>query len=133
MSVNHVAYLVNLLPSRNLEFKCAEEVWSNKSIDYSNLKVFGCSAYALIPSDERSNLNPKSLECIFISFESGVKGYKLWDPGNQKKILSKDVVFDENTMPMNKVKNSEAKENAVEKETTIEVPLTKMFRKTSQE
>ncbi|CAL9020877.1 unnamed protein product, partial [Prunus brigantina] len=61
-SVNHVAYLVNRSPSRNLEFKCAEE-----------------------------------------------------------KILSRDVVFDEKTMPMNKVKNSEAKEDVVEKETTIEV------------
>ncbi|KAI5311863.1 hypothetical protein L3X38_041036 [Prunus dulcis] len=86
----------------------------------------GCSAYALIPSDERSKLKPKSLECIFIGFESGVKGYKLWDLVNQKKILSRDVVFDEKTMPMNKVKNSEAKEDVVEKETTIEVPLTKV-------
>ncbi|BFG26329.1 hypothetical protein CerSpe_126030 [Prunus speciosa] len=132
-SVNHAAYLVNRSPLRNLEFKCAEEVWSNKSIDYTNLKVFGCSAYALIPSDKRSKLKPKSLECIFIEFESGVKGFKLWDPVNHKKILSRDVVFDEKTMPMNKIKNSEAKEDVVERETTIEVPLKKVFRETSQE
>ncbi|CAL2237111.1 unnamed protein product [Prunus armeniaca] len=103
-SINHTAYLVYRSPSRNLEFKCAEEVWYNKSIDYINLKVFGCSAYAL--SDERSKLKPKSLECIFVGFQSGVKGYKLWDPVNQKKILNRDVVFNEKTMPMNKVKNS---------------------------
>ncbi|CAL2228538.1 unnamed protein product [Prunus armeniaca] len=62
-----------------------------------------------------------------------MKDYKLWDPVNQKKILSRDVVFDEKTMPMNKVNNSEAKEDVVEKETTIEVPLKKVFRETSQE
>lgn len=55
-SVNHVAYLVDRLPSRNLEFNCAEEVQYKNSIDYTNLKVFGGSAYALIPSDERFKL-----------------------------------------------------------------------------
>ena len=38
-----------------------------------------------------------SLEFIFLSFEKGVKGYRLWDPKNKKKVLSRDVVFDELT------------------------------------
>jgi len=28
-------------------------------------------------------------------FQEGVKGYKLLDPKNKKKVLSRDVVFDE--------------------------------------
>lgn len=61
---------------------------------YTNLKIIECNVYALIPSDERTKLKLKSLECIFLCFESSVKGYKLWNLVNRKKILSKDVVFD---------------------------------------
>ena len=40
-------------------------------------------------------MKPKSLECIFLGFEKGVKGYRLWDPKNNNKVLSRDVIFDE--------------------------------------
>jgi len=40
-------------------------------------------------------MKPKSPECIFLYFEKGVKGYRLWDPKNKKKVLSRDVIFDE--------------------------------------
>ena len=123
-AVNHACYLVNRSPSRVLDYKCAEEVWSRKPVDYSNLRVFGCSAYAHISSDERTKLKPKSLECIFIGFEKGVKGYKLWDFVNKKKVLSRDVVFDEKTMPLNKIKTAEEKQTDVVEEAT-EFPLTK--------
>ncbi|KAM0993394.1 hypothetical protein ACFX2A_009186 [Malus domestica] len=100
--VNHASYLINRSPSTVLGFKNAEEVWSEKPMDYSKLRVFGCSAYAHIPNDERSKLKPKSTHCIFLGFEKGVKGFKLWDFNNRKKVVSRDVVFDETTMPLNK-------------------------------
>ena len=58
-SVNHAAYLVNRSPSKLLNFKCAEEVWSGKDVDYSTLKVFGCKVYAYIPRDKQNKLKPK--------------------------------------------------------------------------
>ncbi|VVA16132.1 PREDICTED: Retrovirus-related Pol poly from [Prunus dulcis] len=112
-AVIHASYLVNRSLSKYIDFQCAKEVWYNKSIEYTNLKVFGCSAYALIPGDERTKLKLKSLECIFLGFESGVKGFKLWDLVNWKKILNIDVVFDEKTMSMIKVKKPEANEDVV--------------------
>ncbi len=60
-AANHACYLINRSPSRAINFKCAEEVWSGKPVDYSNLRVFGCSAYAHIPKEERTKLEPKSL------------------------------------------------------------------------
>lgn len=75
-AVNHASYLINKSPSTVLGFKNAEEVWSDKPVDYSKLRVFGCSAYAHIPSDERSKLKPKSTHCIFLGCEKGVKGLK---------------------------------------------------------
>ncbi|KAI5339245.1 hypothetical protein L3X38_018517 [Prunus dulcis] len=129
-AVNHASYLVNMSPSKSLDFKCAEEVWSNKFNEYINLKVFGCSAYALIPSDEKTKLKPKSLECIFLGFESGVKCFKLWDPVNQTKILGREVVFDENIMLMIKIRKLEAKEDVVGIKTTVSITPRRVFEDT---
>ena len=87
--------MVNRSPSATLDGKVAGEVWTGKEVDYSTLEIFGCPAYTHIPSDERSKLDSKSLKCIFLGFEKGVKGYKLWDPINMKKIISREIVFDE--------------------------------------
>ncbi|TQD95075.1 hypothetical protein C1H46_019343 [Malus baccata] len=117
-AVNHASYLINRSPSTVLGFKSAEGVWSEKPVDYSKLRVFSCSAYAHIPSDERSKLKPKSPHCIFLGFEKGVKGFKLWDFNNRKKVVSRDVVFDETTMPLNKVESSREKTDDAEIEAT---------------
>ena len=124
-AANHACYLINRSPSRAINFKCAEEVWSGKPVDYSNLRVFGCSAYAHIPKDERTKLEPKSLECLFIGFEKGVKGYKLWDIVNEKKVISRDVVFDEKTMPLNEEANSKKGQMAVDEGEAISISLAK--------
>jgi transposase InsO family protein len=39
-------YLINYSPNSDIDFKILEEVWTDKPIDYSNLKIFGCPAYA---------------------------------------------------------------------------------------
>ncbi|KAL0383177.1 UNVERIFIED_CONTAM: Retrovirus-related Pol polyprotein from transposon TNT 1-94 [Sesamum calycinum] len=60
--------------------------------------VFGCSAYVHVPSDERSKLDPKSKQYIFLGYKKGVKGYKFWDPVARKMVISRDAVFDEQSM-----------------------------------
>jgi len=91
-------YILNQSPRATLDEKVAEEVWTRKEVDYSFMRIFGCPAYVHIPIEERSKLNSKSKKCIFLRFEKGVKGYKLWDPVAQKVVISRDVVFDENSM-----------------------------------
>jgi len=90
-------YLVNHSPSTAIDCKTTEEVWTGHPCDYSNLKNFGCDAYALINKKERSKLDPRSKRCIFVGYgeKNGVKGYRLWDPTAHKLTISRDVVFDE--------------------------------------
>lgn len=77
------------------------EFWTGHAPDYSNLRAFGCAAYAHIKLDR---LQPRALKCIFMGYPEGVKGYRLWciEAGNQKCIISRDVVFNENDFTMNK-------------------------------
>jgi hypothetical protein len=42
-----------------------------------------------------SKLDSKSRKCICLGLDSGVKGYRVWDPVLKKKIFSRNVVFDE--------------------------------------
>ena len=91
-------YSINRSPKAALDGKVAEEVWTGNEVDYSSLRVFGCLAYVHILSEERSKLDPKSRQCVFLRYRKGVKGSKFWDPTTNKVVISRDVVFDEKSM-----------------------------------
>ena len=46
-----------------IDFKILEEVWSGRSVDYLNLKIFGCPAFVHVQSGEHSKLDWKSRKC----------------------------------------------------------------------
>ena len=88
-------YLINTSPSIPLDKKTPIEVWSGTHADYSQLRVFGCTAYAHI---DNGKLEPRAVKCVFLGYGSGVKGYKLWKPEIQKVMVSRNVVFNESFM-----------------------------------
>src|SRR5258706_944520 len=73
-----------------------EESWSGKKPDIANLRVFGCSAYVLIPKELRvSKLAHKTQRCVFIGYSLTCKAWRFWNPVRHLVIESRDVVFDE--------------------------------------
>jgi hypothetical protein len=87
-------YLINRSPNSAIDFKIPKEVWTGKSVDYSNLRIFGCPAYAHVNNEK---LVPRAQKCTFIGYGSGVKGYRLLCVDSKKVIVSHDVTFDEST------------------------------------
>ena len=75
--VNMAYYLINRSPRVALHGKLAEEVWTGNPVDYSGLRVFGCPTHVHIPDEERSKLDAKSRQCIFLGYQKGVKDFKL--------------------------------------------------------
>ena len=69
-------------------------MWSGKPPELSNLRTFGCAAFAHQKDDKRS---PRSRKCVFLGYGEGVKGYRLWslEPKETKLIISRDVIFNE--------------------------------------
>ena len=96
------AYLINRGPSVPLEHIIPEEVWGDKEVKLSHLKVFGCVAYVHVSDQARIKLDPKSQKCTFLGYGSDDFGYRLWDDKNRKIIRSRDVIFNENVMYNNK-------------------------------
>lgn len=74
-----------------------DEIWFDRPVDYSRFKTFGCQAMAHIPNQRRKKLDVKSTECIFIGYADDTKGYRLLDPSTQKVIISRDVLFFEDS------------------------------------
>ncbi|KAH9800545.1 Integrase catalytic domain-containing protein [Citrus sinensis] len=60
--VTTATYLINRSPSTALRFKTPQEIWSGKPPDLSNLRIFGCPAYAHIKqiADEVNGGEPLS-------------------------------------------------------------------------
>nr|AAT44257.1 putative polyprotein [Oryza sativa Japonica Group] len=78
-----------------IDKKTPIEVWSGSPANYSDLRVFGCTAYAHV---DNGKLEPRAIKCIFLGYPSGVKDYKLWCPKTKKVVISRNVVFHESVM-----------------------------------
>ncbi|KAJ9538194.1 hypothetical protein OSB04_030927 [Centaurea solstitialis] len=79
-ALNTVCYLVNRSPATAIDCKTPFEVWSGKPADYTG------------------KLEPRSKKGLFMGYGDGVKGYRIWCLDKRKVILSRDVVFDEESM-----------------------------------
>ncbi|KAG8480615.1 hypothetical protein CXB51_024767 [Gossypium anomalum] len=113
-------FLINRSPSVAIEKKTPQEVWSGNPANYSDLKIFGCPAYAHV---NNGKLEPRSIKCVFLGYKAGVKGYKLWCPENRKVVISRDVVFYETAMlPNLSLKDSSNKENQKRTKREIKPP-----------
>nr|CAJ86192.1 H0306F03.15 [Oryza sativa] len=94
-AVSTACYLINRSPGYAIDKKTPIKVWSGSPANYSDLKVFGCTAYAHV---DNGKLEPRTIKCIFLGYPSGVKGYKLWCPETKKVVISRYVVFHESVM-----------------------------------
>jgi len=94
-AVNTTCYLINRGPHTSINMKTLYELWSGKSAHYSNLRVFGCIVYYHV---NEGKLEPGAKKGVFVGYGDGVKGYRIWSPYEKRVILSRNVLFDENSM-----------------------------------
>ncbi|KAM1023461.1 hypothetical protein ACFX2A_045325 [Malus domestica] len=97
-AVNTLVYLLNRCPTKALEKKTPFEVFSGKKPSVKHLRVFGSVCYTLIPHQLRHKLEKSSNKGVFVGYCTSEKGYRVYNVLTQKIILSKDVIFDEDSM-----------------------------------
>lgn len=97
-AVATAAYITNRCPTRALSYATPEELWSGKKPNLSHIKIFGCEAMVHTPKQKHQKLDPKASKMIFIGYCDTTKGYRLIDPKTKKIVISRDVVFLENSI-----------------------------------
>lgn len=97
-ALSTAAHLVNKSPSTVLNLRCPEEIWTSRKLNLNYLRVFGCEAYV---HQSEGKLEPRSMKCVFVGYQEGIKGYRLWNrhSGGVKIIISRDVLFSKVVFP----------------------------------
>ena len=99
-AISAAVHIYNQSPTRSLKWRTPHEIWNAGHVpDVSYFCIFGCKAYMHVPADKHRKLDAKAIEVMFIRYESGSKGYRLWDKCTCSVHLSRDVTFDESSFP----------------------------------
>jgi hypothetical protein len=93
-------YTRNKTLSTSLKDGTPEERFTGDVPDVSDLRVYGCVAYAHTPKSQRDTWSPTAKRCVFVGYgqEQGVKGWILYDPYTRKKIVTRHATFREDVV-----------------------------------
>ena len=95
-AVATASYVRNRVPTTAFKDKMTPyEKWYGRKPNLSNLKVFGCMAYAHIPDVQRQKLDKKAEKLRFVGYSIQSKGYRLLDERTSKIVIRRDVTFNE--------------------------------------
>jgi hypothetical protein len=99
-SINCEAYIQNRFPHKSLKGTTPFECWTGKKpkLKVSHFHIFGSRAWAHISTDKRKDLELQSVECIFVGYLEGVKGYIFLNSHTEKFILARSVKFEEESL-----------------------------------
>jgi hypothetical protein len=92
------------------------------------LKTFDCEAFVHIVKENRTKLEEKSKECIFIGYGVNYFGYLLWDYENHKIIRSIYVIFNEKVMYKDRFQGKK-QENKKQEYTVLDEITEKKFQR----
>ena len=86
-AVNITVYLMNRHSIMAVKSKTPFEAWSGKKPYVNHLRVFGSIYIAYVPKELRQKLDESSERCIFVSYASHTKGYKLYNLKKKKVVV----------------------------------------------
>ena len=91
-AVTTAIFIQNRTPNSKIKYEIPYERWTGKSVDFNDMKIFGCQVYAHIPKVKRRKLDPKAEKLVFVGYSESSKGYRLLNVSNDKITLSRDIV-----------------------------------------
>jgi hypothetical protein len=92
-------YLINLLPSKVINYDTPFQRLFKETPDYSALRVFGCACWPNLRPYNAHKLAFHSIRCVFLGYSTRHKGFKCLEPSTGRVYISRDVIFDESLFP----------------------------------
>ena len=93
-------YLQNQLPTSALvQHLTLFKLWYGFKPNITQLRAFGCKAFAYIDKDIRKKLDSTIKECQFLEYSDSSKAYKLESIKDKRVIIARDVKFIETEKP----------------------------------
>jgi hypothetical protein len=80
-------YILNRTPTKSVEGATPFEMWYGKKPTVQHLRTFGCIVYVRNTTPHLSKLKDRGRKMIFIGYEQGTKGYRVYDPVEKKVSL----------------------------------------------
>lgn len=87
--------ILNLRSTKQHPDKTPQELFDGKKPSISHLRVFGSPVFVHIPKISRTKLDPRSEQCVLLSFDTAAKAYRCYRPSTRKVFISRDVSIDE--------------------------------------
>jgi hypothetical protein len=93
-------YLLNRLPTTTIQTVCPHLALFGFAPSYEYLRVFGCTCYPNMTATGPHKPSPRSTRCVFLGYSVNHKGYRCLDLSTNRLIVSRHVVFDEDSFPL---------------------------------
>ena len=98
-ALHTAAHVLNILPSSAIGNKTPHTLLFGQTPSYDHLRVFGSLCYPNINHSHAHKLSPRSRPCLFLGYPSQHRGYRCLDLQTNRIIISRHVIFDENSFP----------------------------------
>jgi hypothetical protein len=73
-------YVQNISPHKILGNKIPEEVFSEKKLEISHLRNFGCPLFIYVLKEKRKKVEPSGKKGTFIGYSETLKAYRIYIP-----------------------------------------------------
>jgi hypothetical protein len=90
-------YLLNRLPTKTISAACPHVALFGSAPSYEHLRVFSYAYYPNIAATAPHKLAPWSTRCVFLGYSADHKGYRCLDLSTNRLVVSRHVVFDEDS------------------------------------
>ena len=72
------------------------ELFYDDKPSLTSMRPFGCKVFIYQPKETRGKLEPAAHPGLFVGYEEGVKGFKVYDTKRRRIYMSRDLLFYEN-------------------------------------